>query len=282
MNDLGTTYRKIRKSRGITQAQVCKDLLSRTTLSKFENEKLTPSVTLFIALLARIDCGFDEFFFIAQGYRLTEKQQILHQFFSLFSNQKPKALLALKEQCLLFQRTSVSKTIDLLVYVIDSLTALSTNTEKEIPCLPKVLLTVPWDALQAYSDWTLDDIKLINCLLYLFPVETAHAIANQLIQQLKKYEALENTVPLQCAIHLNVALLYLQEQQHQEAKESSDQALLLAKKSKRYDYYSLATARKSFAIRDSDLFAQARQMASLFEDKWTCELIEKEGRLFLG
>lgn len=280
MNDFGVTYRELRKNRGISQAVVCKNLISRTTLSKFENGKLIPSVTTFIELLNRLDIGFNEFLYINQDYKLNEKQRILHLFFSLFSNQQESHLLELKKKCLLLQENSFSRTIELLHYIINSLIELSTNDKKDIPCLPKIILSVPWENLQKYSSWNMDDIKLINCCLYMFPLETSIHISNQLIQQLKKNDDLEDTNSLQCAIYLNITLLCLQNKQFSYAETVIDKAIIIAKKIKRYDYYSLAIARKSFLTKDDKLIKKALDIAALFEDKFSYELIESEKKLF--
>ena len=280
MDELGFTYRELRKSKGITQSEVCNHLISRTTLSKFENGKLIPSISIFIELIQRIDIGFDEFMFINQRYKLNEKQQILHRFFSLFSNQKTATLLDLKKECCAFQEKSFSKTIELLIYVIDSLVELSANKEKEIPCLPKIMLSVPWEEMQKYAWWSIDDIKLMNCCLYMFPLETAIHISNQLIEQLKRYDSLENTSSLQCAIYLNVTLLCLQERQFAYAEETIHHAIHLAKMMKRYDYYALAIARKSFINKENQLFEKSLHIAHLFEDDSTYDLIVSERKLF--
>lgn len=280
MSDYGKTYCEIRKSKGITQSEICKDFISRTSLSKFENGKVIPSVQTFIELINRIDVSFNEFLYINQGYRTNEKQRILNQFYSLFSNNEVSKLLGLKNECLDFQEKSFSKTIDLLVYIIDSLIELSKNNKKVIPCFPKILLTVPWEDMQNYLWWNIDDIKLINCCLYLFPTETAISIANQLVIQLRRYNDFENTAYLECAIHLNIVLLCLQNQQFKDAETTLELVIPLAKKIKRSDYYSMAIARKSFLCKDKKLLKKSLQIANLFDDQLLFESIKKEEALF--
>lgn len=280
MKDYGKTYRDIRKNKGITQSEICKDFISRTSLSKFENGKVIPSVQTFIELLNRIDVSFNEFLYINQGYRSNEKQRILNRFYSLFSNKEISTLLDLKQECYTFQEKSFSKTIDLLIYVIDSLVELSTNNETVIPCLPRILLTIPWEYMQKYSWWSIDDIKLINCCLYMFPIETAMSIAEQLVIQLQRYNNLENTSSLQCAIYLNIVLLCLQNQQQKNAEVILELALPLAKKINRSDYYSIAIARKSFISKDKKMLEKALQIATLFDDQLLYESIKKEEELF--
>ena len=51
--NFGEVYKFIRKSKGISQSDICSDELSRSTLSKIENNKLMPSFQIMDYLLNR-------------------------------------------------------------------------------------------------------------------------------------------------------------------------------------------------------------------------------------
>lgn len=281
MENFGATYKKIRKSRCITQESVCQNLISRTTLSKFENNKLVPSITVFFKLLDRIDISMDEFIYIGKNYQISKKKELVNNFFSIFTNKSIEDLNSLHQQCINFLKENESKTIELLIWVIESLVELSSNDNKKIPCLPKVMLSIPWENLQQYSAWSLDDIKIINCCLYMFPFDVAMNISTQLINQLLKYEKLQDLFLLQSAIYLNVTLLCLQNGETEKGKSYVELAIQKSKKSKRYDYFSLATARKGFLYNREILIDQALDMSRLFEDTELQQLILEEKELYL-
>lgn len=45
--DFGNVYKEIRESKGLTQEDVCGDILSRTSLSKIESGKTTPKYEIW-------------------------------------------------------------------------------------------------------------------------------------------------------------------------------------------------------------------------------------------
>ncbi|MDR1522054.1 MAG: helix-turn-helix domain-containing protein [Streptococcaceae bacterium] len=57
----GTFLKKIRKSRKITQENLCKGIISRRTLCNLENNKSLISFDTLCKLLERLNIGFDEF-----------------------------------------------------------------------------------------------------------------------------------------------------------------------------------------------------------------------------
>ncbi|MGX7162979.1 helix-turn-helix domain-containing protein [Enterococcus massiliensis] len=280
MDNLGSFFGELRKSKGITQSKICKNIISRTTLSKFENGKLIPSAETFILLLDRLDISFDEFMYICRGYELSNKNKIIKDFFSLFSNQNIDTLYSIRNHCILIQKESYSRIIDLVIPVLDSQIELYNNSKKEIPYLPKIQISKIWQEIQLYSFWSLDDIKILNCCLYLFPLETATHIANQLLVQLNKYDNFTETRTLKCAIYLNLSLLLLQNGQYHYAEKPITQALILSKNTKRYDYYALSISRQGLIKHSEELIQRGLQISKLFSDTELENLIQEEKNLF--
>lgn len=280
MDNLGSFFGELRKSKGITQSKICKNIISRTTLSKFENGKLIPSAETFILLLDRLDISFDEFMYIGRGYELSNKNKIIKDFFSLFSNQNIDTLYSIRNHCILIQKESYSRIIDLVIPVLDSQIELYNNSKKEIPYLPKIQISKIWQEIQLYSFWSLDDIKILNCCLYLFPLETATHIANQLLVQLNKYDNFTETRTLKCAIYLNLSLLLLQNGQYHYAEKPITQALILSKNTKRYDYYALSISRQGLIKHSEELIQRGLQISKLFSDTELENLIQEEKNLF--
>ena len=53
--DFGKVYKEIRESKGLTQEEVCGDVLSRTSLSKIESGKVTPKYENMEFLLRQVN-----------------------------------------------------------------------------------------------------------------------------------------------------------------------------------------------------------------------------------
>ena len=59
--DFGKVYKEIRESKGLTQEEVCGNVLSRTSLSKIESGKATPKYENMDFLLRQMNMSFEEF-----------------------------------------------------------------------------------------------------------------------------------------------------------------------------------------------------------------------------
>lgn len=78
--DFGTVLKEIRKSKGLSQQDVCGTSLSRTTLSKIENNKEYPSIHHFAHILRQLDMTFAEFDYICHAYQPSERSSIIYRF----------------------------------------------------------------------------------------------------------------------------------------------------------------------------------------------------------
>ena len=79
--DFGNVYKEIRESKGLTQEEVCGDVLSRTSLSKIESGKTTPKYENMEFLLRQIDMSFEEFEYICHLYKPTPRSVIFNKAF---------------------------------------------------------------------------------------------------------------------------------------------------------------------------------------------------------
>ena len=74
----GPTLRKIRKQKGLSLKELCKDSLSVSFLSKFERGESDISLTSMNQLLTRLNLSYDEFLFIHNDY----SNETIDSFFS--------------------------------------------------------------------------------------------------------------------------------------------------------------------------------------------------------
>ena len=96
--DAGSIYKKIRKSKGLSQNEVCGTSISRTTLSKFENNKLSPSYDTMVYLLLQIDMSEEEFQFVCNDFSYDLRDEIISLFFRQTSNLETAQLFRLLEK----------------------------------------------------------------------------------------------------------------------------------------------------------------------------------------
>lgn len=69
INTIGETLKNIRLSLGLTQSQVCKNIMSQSNYSKVEKGDIEISFPKMIVILNCLDMSVDEFMYIENGYK---------------------------------------------------------------------------------------------------------------------------------------------------------------------------------------------------------------------
>ena len=83
--DFGKVYKEIRKSKGLTQEEVCGNVISRTSLSKIESGKVTPKYENMEFLLRQINMSFEEFDYICHLYQPSQRTEIMQTYLNMSS-----------------------------------------------------------------------------------------------------------------------------------------------------------------------------------------------------
>ncbi|KXT74252.1 hypothetical protein STRDD10_01069 [Streptococcus sp. DD10] len=103
--DFGKVYKDIRESKGLTQDDVCGDVLSRTSLSKIEGGKATPKYENMEFLLRQINMSFEEFDYICHLHHPSEHSTIMQTFLKMNSINGTRYLKELLQQCQHYLKT---------------------------------------------------------------------------------------------------------------------------------------------------------------------------------
>ena len=80
--DYGKIYKEIRKSKGLTQEEICGDFLARSTLARIESGQVVPKFDTMIFLLRQIDMTLEEFKYICDYYQPSQRQKILNSLYN--------------------------------------------------------------------------------------------------------------------------------------------------------------------------------------------------------
>lgn len=75
--DYGQIFKEIRKSKGLTQQDVCGQVIHRTTLTNIEHGKVIPSFENMVFLLEQIDMSLAEFKYICNEYHPSKRRDII-------------------------------------------------------------------------------------------------------------------------------------------------------------------------------------------------------------
>ena len=183
--DFGKVYKEIRESKGLTQEEVCGKVLSRTSLSKFESGKATPKYENMEFLLRQINMS------------------------SIFGT---SSLVNLFETCQDYLKIhhdlpieEIRDMLEVVIYIRQHGTGqLSIQVEQTVKKL--------WEKIEKQDTWYESDLKILNTILFSFPIEHLHLITEQILQRLEEYKNYRHLYELRMAILLNLSTIYLYNQ----------------------------------------------------------------------
>lgn len=278
--DAGSIYKKIRKSKGLSQNEVCGTSISRTTLSKFENNKLSPSYDTMVYLLLQIDMSEEEFQFVCNDFSYDLRDEIITLFFRQTSNLETAQLSMLLEKGNRYLKTADDIFIRNLMKIIQSLTLLTNDQIEQIDCLPKIIISDVWSKLSKMDEWYYSELRLINSFMYYFPIETVLSFLPKLLETVEKYEKFTPMITIRLSILLNVGLLLIQNNHKEAAIPLLKEAIDLGKEAKRYDYLSIAKVRYAICIDDYKVACEGFLLLEMTEENDILEHVKKEWAVF--
>ena len=274
--DFEKVYKDIRQSKGLTQEEICGDMLARSTLARIEGGQVIPKFDTFIFLLQQINMNLEEFEYICNVYQPSERQKLLNIANNNLSITDNTELLSLKQQCQEYLQTHhdipIQQLLDRLTVTIhirefggESKDTTFQETTQKI-----------WHYLEKQNTWYQNDFKLLLTILYHFPLETLKTITLKILTNLVKYTDLYNIKPLQLTLLTNLASIYLENHQTKECETFSLEALKLAKELKRYDFLGIAQVRLGICRDDNSLIDKGMSLLHLTEEEKIFEALEKE------
>ena len=170
----GTVLKRIRMGKNIRIPDLCDNLISTSYYSKIENNQSMPSLTIFLALIYRVNVSVTEFFYLSRDYHLSEKENF-GNFLATIEYQESKEI----QKFLKLTNRQYKYTGDPL-YLIYHETALFFIHEVEVP-------TTVIDYLNDLDHWYLHDIILFSLICNQFSDQYLDIRCDSLNRQLKKY-----------------------------------------------------------------------------------------------
>ena len=167
--DFGKVYKEIRESKGLTQEEVCGNVLSRTSLSKFESGKATPKYENMEFLLRQINMSFEEFEYICHLYKPSQRTEIMQTYLNTSSIFGTSSLVNLFETCQDYLKIrhdlpieEIRDMLEVVIYIRQHGTGqLSIQVEQTVKKL--------WEKIEEQDTWYESDLKILNTILFSFP-----------------------------------------------------------------------------------------------------------------
>ncbi|WP_228377304.1 helix-turn-helix domain-containing protein [Streptococcus suis] len=239
--DFGTVLKEIRQSKGLSQQEVCGDSLSRTTLSKIENNKEYPSIHHFAHILRQLDMTFAEFDYICHAYQPSERSSIIHH----FENLKGRFFSELGFQDFLYQvEQYLKKQEDIRVQRIEQqlrliLSIYQTGDGERTRQLGQAL----WKELEKSDTWYLADFRKLGLVLPIIPVSHLKGFVDKILLSLDKYKDFRDVQVSQFAFVYNLSTVLLKNGEYSLSMSVMERVYAMAQESMRIDYVGMANVR---------------------------------------
>ena len=274
--DFGKVYKEIRESKGLTQEEVCGDILSRTSLSKIESGKTTPKYENMEFLLQQINMTFEEFDYICHLYQPSQRAEIIQSHLNMSSILGTSELEKLFQKCQDYLKThhdlpieEISDMLEVVIYIRQHGTGeLSNHTEQIVKKL--------WRKIEKQDTWYESDLKILNTILFRFPIEHLHLITGKILQRLEVYKNYQHLYDLRMAILLNLSTLYLYNQDRNMCQQICYTLLEDAKKKKSYDRLAICYVRIGICTDDSKLIQKGFSLLELTDETVMLSHLQKE------
>lgn len=239
-NQMGVFIKEIRKSKNYSQSTVAGGIMHQTNYSKFELGEIEISYGKFKKLLVNLELDIVEFEYLYALKNHSARQDLIYDFYKLrFINEE--LLGQLIEGSIKYLENSSDRYINDILNVSKALIAVK---EDNFDLAEKYGDEI-WRRLEGLDNWYLSDIKLINNILFLFPIETAEYITEFAFKQGRKYERHPEYENVFLPFKYNLVHLLLRAKRIEEAKSLNEEVLNTFREKKLYTQIALCTLRKS-------------------------------------
>ena len=274
--DFGNVYKEIRESKGLTQEEVCGGILSRTSLSKIESGKTTPKYENMEFLLQQVNMTFEEFDYICHLYQPSQRAEIIQSYLNMSSILGTSELEKLFQKCQDYLKThhdlpieEISDMLEVVIYIRQHGTGeLSDHAEQVVKKL--------WRKIEKQDTWYENDLKILNTILFRFPIEHLHLITGKILQRLEVYKNYQHLYDLRMTILLNLSTLYLYNQDKNMCKQICYTLLEDAKNKKSYDRLAIYYVRIGICTDDSKLIQKGFSLLELTDETSMLAYLKKE------
>ena len=274
--DFGKVYKEIRESKGLTQEEVCGDILSRTSLSKIESGKVTPKYENMEFLLRQINMSFEEFDYICHLYQPSQRTEIMQTYLNMSSILGTSELEKLFQKCQNYLKTRHDLPIEEIRDMLEVVIYIRQHGAGELSDHAEQVVKKLWRKIEKQDTWYESDLKILNTILFSFPIEHLHLITEKILQRLEVYKNYQHLYDLRMTILLNLSTLYLYNQDKNMCKQICYTLLEDAKNKKSYDRLAICYVRIGICTDDSKLIQKGFSLLELTEETSMLSHLKKE------
>ena len=278
--DFGKVYKEIRESKGLTQEEVCGNVLSRTSLSKIESGKATPKYENMEFLLRQINMSFEEFDYICHLYQPSQRTEIMQTYLNMTSIIGSNSLVHFFETCQDYLKTHHDLPIEEIRDMLEIVIHIRQHGTEQLSDQVKQIVKKLWEKIEKQDTWYENDLKILNTILFSFPIDHLHLITGKILQRLEVYKNYQHLYDLRMAILLNLSTIYLYHQDKNMCQQICYTLLEDAKNKKSYDRLAICYVRIGICRDEARLIQKGFSLLELTEETSMLSHLKKEVEIY--
>ena len=278
--DFGKVYKEIRESKGLTQEEVCGNVLSRTSLSKIESGKATPKYENMDFLLRQMNMSFEEFDYICHLYQPSQRTKIMQTYLNMNSIIGGSDLVDFFETCQNYLKTHHDLPIEEIRDMLEVVIHIRQHGTEQLSNQVKQTVTKLWEKIEKQDTWYENDLKILNTILFSFPIEHLHLITEKILQRLEVYKNYQHLHDLRVTILLNLSTIYLYNQDKNMCQQICYTLLEDAKNKKSYDRLAICYVRIGICRDDAKLIQKGFSLLEITEETSMLSHLKKEVEIY--
>jgi len=278
--DFGKIYKEIRESKGLTQEEVCGDVLSRTSLSKIESGKVTPKYENMEFLLRQVNMSFEEFDYICHIYQPSQRTEIMQTYLNMNSIIGGSGLVHFFETCQNYLKTHHDLPIEEIRDMLEVVIHICQHGTEQLSDQVKQTIKKLWEKIEKQDTWYESDLKILNTILFSFPIDHLHLITGKILQRLEVYKNYQHLYDLRMAILLNLSTIYLYHQDKNMCQQICYTLLEDAKNKKSYDRLAICYVRIGICRDDAKLIQKGFSLLELTDETSILAFLKKEVEIY--
>ena len=278
--DFGKVYKEIRESKGLTQEEVCGDVLSRTSLSKIESGKVTPKYENMEFLLRQVNMSFEEFDYICHLYQPSQRTEIMQTYLNMNSIIGGSGLVHFFETCQNYLKTHHDLPIEEIRDMLEVVIHIRQHGTEQLSDQVKQTVKKLWEKIEKQDTWYESDLKILNTILFSFPIEHLHLITEKILQRLEVYKNYQHLYDLRMTILLNLSTIYLYHQDKNMCQQICYTLLEDAKNKKSYDMLAICYVRIGICRNDAKFIQKGFSLLELTDEISMLTYLKKEVEIY--
>lgn len=194
----GTTLRNIRVEKGLSQKEVCTNVVSLSYYSRIERNISEPTISVFFDLLSRLHVTCEEFLFIHRNYQHREEAITYNYLSELYQAGNITKLIKEKARLDMGKTPEETGLSEITSFFIARLTKTDPEANHTNILISK---------LMSIDNWTYIETKIFISIMDQFPIDTLLVIVNRLLKKKNLYSPLKGDGSLYNKILINTILL---------------------------------------------------------------------------